>query len=92
MPPFRWQPRPLPRIGCLTPDRRHGSLYGVETSPAVLVQLPFLRLHQAVYRRSNGLVGKHVGGRPALLLTTKGRRTGASRTVALISPGTGTTL
>jgi deazaflavin-dependent oxidoreductase (nitroreductase family) len=56
----------------------------VQTSPAVLVQLPFLRLHQAVYRRSNGWVGKHVGGRPALLLTTKGRRTGASRTVALI--------
>lgn len=53
-------------------------------SPSAAVQLPYLRLHQALYRLSGGLLGKHVGGRPALLLTTKGRRSGAPRTVALI--------
>lgn len=53
-------------------------------SPSAVVQLPYLRLHQALYRLSGGLLGKHVGGRPALLLTTKGRRSGVSRTVALI--------
>ena len=53
-------------------------------SPTAVLQLPYLRLHQAVYRLSGGLVGKHVGLRPALLLTTKGRRSGVPRTVALI--------
>ena len=53
-------------------------------SPTAVLQLPYLRLHQAVYRLSGGLVGKHAGLRPALLLTTKGRRSGAPRTVALI--------
>jgi deazaflavin-dependent oxidoreductase (nitroreductase family) len=37
-----------------------------------------------VYRLSRGVVGKHVGGRPALLLTTQGRRSNTPRTVALI--------
>jgi deazaflavin-dependent oxidoreductase (nitroreductase family) len=53
-------------------------------SPSAALQLPYLRLHQTVYRLSRGLVGRHVGGRPALLLTTKGRRTGKLRTIALI--------
>lgn len=53
-------------------------------SPSAFLQQPYLRLHQALYRLSRGLFGKHVGGRPALLLTTKGRRSGVSRTVALI--------
>lgn len=56
----------------------------MNVSPSAALQLPYLRLHQAVYRLSRGLVGKHVGGHPALLLTTKGRRTGSLRTVALI--------
>ncbi len=50
-------------------------------SPSAILQLPYLRLHQAVYRLSGGLVGKHAGLRPALLLTTKGRRSGVPRTV-----------
>ena len=49
-----------------------------------LLQVPYLRLHQFAYRLSRGFVGRHVGGRPALLLTTRGRRTGRDRTVALI--------
>ena len=53
-------------------------------SPSGLVQLPYLRLHQALYQLTGGLLGKHVGGRPALLLTTKGRRSGVPRTAALV--------
>jgi F420H(2)-dependent quinone reductase len=53
-------------------------------SPSAVLQLPYLRLHQAVYRLSGGMVGRHAGLRPALLLTTKGRRSGVPRTVALI--------
>jgi F420H(2)-dependent quinone reductase len=53
-------------------------------APSAAFQLPYLRLHEAMYRASRGWVGKHAGGRPALLLTTKGRRSGIPRTVALI--------
>ena len=56
----------------------------VEYTPAAVAQLPYLRLHQFAYRVSRGLVGKHVGGHRALLLTTRGRRSGLDRTVALI--------
>ena len=40
--------------------------------------------HVNVYRATNGEVGYLWNGAPTLLLTTKGRRTGASRTSALI--------
>ena len=33
---------------------------------------PYLKLHKYVYERSDGRVGKHSGGVPALLLTTTG--------------------
>jgi len=56
----------------------------VDHTPSALLQVPYLRLHQLAYRLSRGLVGRHVGGRPALLLTTRGRRTGRDRTAALI--------
>jgi len=49
-----------------------------------VVTAPYLRLHQFVYRVSRGFLGRHVGGHRALLLTTRGRRTGLDRTVALI--------
>jgi deazaflavin-dependent oxidoreductase (nitroreductase family) len=54
-------------------------------TPAATVQRPYLRLHQFIYRRTRGLIGSRVvaGGR-ALLLTTTGRRSGQSRTCALI--------
>lgn len=61
-------------------------------SPSAVMQVPYLRLHQALYKLSSGLVGKHVGGRPALLLTAKGRRTGTPRTVALIYAKSGSDL
>ena len=45
---------------------------------------PYLLLHQRVYRVTGGAVGRHAGGRPTLLLHTVGRKTGISRTTALI--------
>src|ERR1700678_3556893 len=44
-----------------------------------------LRLHQLLYERSDGLIGhKLLGGHPALLLRTTGRKSGKTRTNALI--------
>jgi deazaflavin-dependent oxidoreductase (nitroreductase family) len=44
---------------------------------------PYLRFHKYVYERSDGRVGAHSGGVPALLLTTTGRRSGLARTNGL---------
>ncbi len=44
---------------------------------------PYLRLHRYVYERSDGRIGKHSGRVPALLLTTRGRKTGLERTNGL---------
>jgi F420H(2)-dependent quinone reductase len=52
--------------------------------PSALVVTPVLRLHQAIYRGTRGWIGKRLIGRPSLLLTTLGRRTGRQRTNALI--------
>lgn len=41
------------------------------------------RFHLWVYRRTGGRVLSHMRGRPTLLLTTTGRRTGAPRAVPL---------
>jgi deazaflavin-dependent oxidoreductase (nitroreductase family) len=46
--------------------------------------LRVLGVHQAVYERSGGRIGASLGGRKMLLLTTRGRRTGERRTVALL--------
>jgi deazaflavin-dependent oxidoreductase (nitroreductase family) len=43
-----------------------------------------LRLHEQLYVRSGGRVGHRMLGVPALLLRTTGRRSGATRTNALI--------
>jgi F420H(2)-dependent quinone reductase len=44
-----------------------------------------LKVHQAVYERTRGLVGHRILlGMPALLLRTTGRRTGQTRTNALV--------
>jgi deazaflavin-dependent oxidoreductase (nitroreductase family) len=43
-----------------------------------------LRVHQAIYDLSDGRVGHHMLGVPCLLLRTTGRRTGKSRTSALV--------
>jgi F420H(2)-dependent quinone reductase len=66
------------------PIGQSGAVKVMGFSPSAVIQLPYLRLHQALYRLSRGLLGKHVAGRPALLLTSKGRRSGVLRTVALI--------
>ena len=44
---------------------------------------PYLKLHKYAYDRSDGRVGKHSGGVPALLLTTTGRKSGLARTNGL---------
>ena len=48
------------------------------------VGLRLLGLHQLVYERSGGLVGHRLAGRTMLLLRTRGRKTGAARTAALL--------
>ena len=46
--------------------------------------LGLLHLHQAVYEGTDGRVGHRMLGVPCLLLRTAGRRTGKSRTSALV--------
>lgn len=43
-----------------------------------------LRVHQAIYERTDGRIGHRTIGVPTLLLRTTGRRTGATRTNALV--------
>src|SRR5436190_19878698 len=44
----------------------------------------FLRLHEALYKRTDGRVGHHMIGVPSLLLRTTGRRSGVTRTNGLV--------
>lgn len=46
--------------------------------------LRLLHIHQAIYEVTNGRVGHRLLGVPCLLLRTTGRRTGRSRTSALV--------
>lgn len=50
-----------------------------------------LRLHQWIYRRTNGRLGHGLIGLPTLLLTVPGRRTGVSRTVCVVYAWDGAT-
>ncbi len=43
-----------------------------------------LKLHQALYTRSDGRIGHRLAGVPCLLLRSTGRRSGACRTNALV--------
>jgi F420H(2)-dependent quinone reductase len=43
-----------------------------------------LRVHEAIYKGTDGRVGHKMIGVPTLLLRTTGRRTGAARTNALV--------
>ena len=43
-----------------------------------------LRLHQAIYERTDGRLGHRTIGVPTLLLRTTGRRSGATRTNGLV--------
>ncbi|HMG44328.1 MAG TPA: nitroreductase family deazaflavin-dependent oxidoreductase [Acidimicrobiales bacterium] len=45
---------------------------------------PYLMLHQRIYQKSGGAVGRHALGRPTLLLHTSGRKTGQPRCNALV--------
>jgi deazaflavin-dependent oxidoreductase (nitroreductase family) len=44
----------------------------------------FLRLHQAIYVRTDGRLGHRLIGVPSLILRTTGRRTGKIRTAVLV--------
>ena len=48
------------------------------------VQGNFLRLHEAIYKRTDGRIGHRMIGVPTLLLRSTGRRSGARRTNALV--------
>lgn len=48
------------------------------------VESRVLRLHQAIYEATGGVIGHRLIGVPTLLLTTTGRRTGDRRTAALV--------
>lgn len=48
------------------------------------VGVPFLRLHDRIYRKTNGWIGHRIpGAPPSLLLHTVGAKTGQPRTTAL---------
>ena len=49
-----------------------------------LVGLRVLGLHQFIYERTGGRIGRRLGKAPMLLLETTGRKTGRPRTVALL--------
>ena len=42
------------------------------------------RVHGAIYRRTDGRIGHRLAGKPMLLLTTRGRRSGQPRTTPLL--------
>ena len=47
------------------------------------MQTAFLRLHQAIYERTDGRIGHRLVGVPSLILRTTGRRSGLTRTAVL---------
>jgi F420H(2)-dependent quinone reductase len=51
---------------------------------AAALQNAVIRIHTALCRSTNGVIGGRVANSPVLLLTTTGRRTGKSRTVPLL--------
>ena len=54
-------------------------------SPATVQFLAkFLTVHQWIYEKTDGRIGRSLGGRPMLLLRTVGARTGKPRTSALL--------
>jgi deazaflavin-dependent oxidoreductase (nitroreductase family) len=48
------------------------------------VGLKVLALHQLIYEKSGGRIGERIGKSPMLLLRTTGRKTGLTRTAALL--------
>lgn len=49
-----------------------------------LLGLRVLGIHQFIYERTGGRIGRRLGDAPMLLLETRGRKTGKRRTVALL--------
>lgn len=52
-------------------------------TPLVRVLGTVLKAHSYIHRRSGGRFGRRIGGRPALLLHTVGRKSGLPRTTTL---------
>jgi deazaflavin-dependent oxidoreductase (nitroreductase family) len=63
-------------------EARHGM--GEPTGITRMLLKSFSRLHVALYRLSGGRLGGAIGGVPALLLGTVGRRSGEDHTTPLI--------
>lgn len=53
-------------------------------TPSTYVLGAFLRLHQFVYEKTGGRIGRRLAGRDCLLLHTVGRKTGKPRVAALL--------
>ena len=62
---------------------RLGSLHPGAQAPRGRALRIITKVHRRLYLWTDGIVGANAGGLPTLLLTTRGRRTGAARTVPL---------
>ena len=62
---------------------RLGSLEAGAVAPKGAVLKAITRLHRKLYRLTGGIIGGKAGGLPTLLLTTRGRKSGAERVVPL---------
>jgi deazaflavin-dependent oxidoreductase (nitroreductase family) len=56
----------------------------VKYTPGAILAAPYLKVHDVIYKATNGAIGKRGVGVPTLLLTTTGRKTGKRRTHALV--------
>ncbi len=59
-------------------------MYGSQVSVGTSFLRAFLRLHDGVYRATDGRIGHHLIAVPSLLLRTTGRQSGLPRTTTLI--------
>jgi deazaflavin-dependent oxidoreductase (nitroreductase family) len=57
---------------------------GLICCPVVSLTGHVLRVHEALYKRTDGRIGHRMIGVPTLLLRTTGRRSGATRTNSLV--------
>ena len=71
------------RVAYRVSGGRFGSLEAGAAAPKGAVLKAITRLHRRLYRLTGGIIGGKAGGLPTLLLTTRGRKSGAERVVPL---------